>query len=63
MSNPIIQCSTCKRSRDCMLHTRAEFPPDAAERWLRKSCQTRSACNFIYKAGVKPFPVVTGQNP
>lgn len=34
--NPIVYCEKCGMTRDCMKHQRAEFPPDAAKKWLKK---------------------------
>ncbi len=36
MTNPIMYCDKCKLKRDCTLHMRAEFPPDAARKWMKK---------------------------
>jgi len=52
-SNPTVICEACGKSRNCMLHTRAEFPPDAAKAWLRRHCDNpRGSCQFRYQAGV-----------
>lgn len=50
--NPMIICDACGESRDCTLHMRAEFPPDAARKYLRKGCDNpRGSCKFRYEAG------------
>jgi hypothetical protein len=60
-SNPMIICDACGESRDCMLHTRAEFPPDAAKAWLRKGCHNpKGACRFRYQAGISIGGPVVG---
>ena len=51
-TNPVVTCVRCGAQRDCTLHTRAEFPPDAAKKWLRKQCPTRQLCEFTYRAGI-----------
>lgn len=52
MSDPTITCRTCGRQRNCMLHQRADHPPTAAKKWLRKICAQKGACEFTYRAGV-----------
>lgn len=57
MSNPTITCTHCGRTRDCTLHMRSEFPPDAAKKWLRKTCEANQVpyakpCEFTYRAGI-----------
>jgi len=53
MSNPTITCTACDKTRDCMLHTRAEHPPTAARAWLRKHCKhgAPKPCEFTYRPG------------
>lgn len=52
MSNPEIRCSVCGKCRDAMLHIRADFPPDAARKWLRRHCsRAGKPCDFTYRAG------------
>ena len=62
MSNPAKICNTCNRVRDCTLHLRAGFPPDAAEKWLRRTCQQKDRCDITYCAGLGPRGRVVGQN-
>lgn len=67
MADPIIRCDWCARERRVLLHHRAEHPPTAAKRWLRKTCRTPKEhdpnccsgctiyvkpCEFVYRAGV-----------
>ena len=65
MTNPIKYCTTCERVRDCMLHLRADFPPEAAERWLRRSCPRKGVrprpCDIRYQAGIMPASKARGQ--
>lgn len=50
---PTITCVNCGRKRDATLHMRAELPPDAARKWLRKTCKhEEKPCDFGYRAGV-----------
>ena len=52
-SEPTIICKTCQLERSCLRHTRAEFPPDAAWRWVKKHCPRGGAsCTRSYRAGV-----------
>ncbi len=56
--NPTQTCDVCERSRDCLLHLRAEFPPGAACKWLQRTCThpdtpCRESSDVIaYRAGV-----------
>jgi hypothetical protein len=52
MKDPIKKCTTCGRTRNCMLHKRADFPPDAAEKWLKKTCEQKGKCEITYQAGI-----------
>ena len=65
MTNPIKYCVVCDRERDCMLHLRADVPPAAAERWLRRSCPQKGVrprpCDIRYRAGIMPGFRVRGQ--
>lgn len=61
-SHPYVYCEKCGMKRDCMEHLRAEFPPDAAKKWLKKHhapCdgEIKYMCGF--GIGSKP----TGQSP
>jgi hypothetical protein len=59
-TNPRVFCDACGESRDCTLHQRAEFPPDAAKKYLRKHCDNEpGACKFRYQAGIwfEPKPL------
>lgn len=52
MSEPMQVCYTCQRTRRCYDHSGAEFPPDAAKRWLRRHCPAnRQDCDIHYRAG------------
>ena len=53
MSNPTVTCVECGRTRDAMLHMRAEHPPTAARKWLKKTCSSGGSkpCKFSYRAG------------
>jgi len=52
-TNPLIICEACGESRNCTLHPRAEFPPDAARAYLRKHCDNEpDSCRFRYQAGI-----------
>jgi len=54
---PLVVCEACGESRDCTLHQRAEFPPDAAKKYLRKHCDNEpGACKFRYRAGIHYDP-------
>lgn len=66
MSQPKKFCITCGRERECGYHMRAEFPPDAAEKWLKKTCQHKKGkkgkpCNIEYRAGIQPGSNFVGQ--
>lgn len=50
-TEPVVYCDTCSRQRQCSQHMRAAFPPDAASKWLLKSCKT-GGCHIQYQAGV-----------
>lgn len=50
---PTITCTYCGRKRDATLHMGADFPPDAARKWLRKTCKhEEKPCDFGYRVGV-----------
>lgn len=50
------------RIRYCDKHARAEFPPDAARRWLERDCKARGhEAQAVYQAGVTPRGFTTGQ--
>ena len=62
-SEPIEYCKTCDRERSCYSHMRAEFPPDAARKWLKRTCPYKGPggtrwdtkkCDIYYKAGFIP---------
>lgn len=62
MSDPTVTCKTCARQRSCMLHLRADFPPDAARKWLRKTCERgRKDCDLVYRVGIELRGRLTGQ--
>lgn len=57
-SYPMQYCHGCSRERDCTLHPRASFPPEAAKKWLKRTCiayctmrNIKPACSFTYQAG------------
>lgn len=51
-SAPMIICDACGESRNCLLHQRAKFPPDAARAWLKRHCDNPpGSCKFRYQAG------------
>lgn len=50
MTDPAAYCSHCGRARSCSMHTRAEFPPDAAKAWLKRNCSTPGLCELRYRA-------------
>lgn len=53
MEPPTITCTYCGRKRDATLHMRHEFPPDAARKWLRRTCRhEEKPCDFRYRAGI-----------
>jgi hypothetical protein len=55
MSDPIVFCDICGRSRDPFKHMRQDklSPPEAARRWLKRKCDNPSdKCNPQYRAGV-----------
>lgn len=55
MSAPIKYCTTCDRHRNVYKHMRAGFPPDAAEKWLRRTCpHDGDGCDIHYQAGISP---------
>lgn len=58
--NPVIYCETCGMERNCLLHLRAEFPPDAARKWMAKH---HKGCKgaLRYRAGMEPASRITGQ--
>lgn len=51
-SRPRVICDRCKSVRYCDQHLRSEFPPDAAKRWMQRSCKA-NGCNgeAVYVAG------------
>lgn len=51
MSNPTITCSKCGRQRDCMSHLRADHPPTAAKKYLKRTCKM-GGCTFEYRIGI-----------
>lgn len=52
MSDPEVRCNVCGKCRNPMLHMRADFPPDAARKWLKRYCTRASKpCEFGYRAG------------
>lgn len=67
MSTPTQTCLTCNRSRSCMRHLRAEFPPAAAKQWLKKHCmrytQGQRVCDIHYTAGIEMRGHAEGQVP
>jgi hypothetical protein len=53
MTSPTIACTYCGRVRDVMQHVRADFPPDAARKWMKRTCKhEEKPCDFGYRAGV-----------
>ncbi len=59
-SDPVIYCTKCGMSRNCMLHTRAEFPPDAARKSMKKH---HKGCDgeLKYRAGFGVRGPIVGQ--
>jgi hypothetical protein len=67
VTDPLVECDWCERIRNVMLHRRAEHPPTAAKRWLKKTCKEPLVhdnlacagcsghlirpCEFLYRAG------------
>jgi hypothetical protein len=53
MNDPIKFCTVCQRRRNCMLHAGGRgFPPDKAEKWLRRTCPNGGTlCQISYRAG------------
>ena len=52
MSDPIVYCEFCGEPRNVMRHQRAEFPPDAAWKWIRSRCEEeKENCKRQYLAG------------
>lgn len=51
-TDPTMMCKTCGRERNCTLHRQADFPPDAARKWLRKTCADKTTCDLVYTAGL-----------
>ena len=49
--DPYVTCKTCGARRNCMEHMSAEFPPEAAKRWLLKRCD-RDDCDLAYRSGI-----------
>lgn len=63
-------CKTCDRSRNCMLHIRAENPPEAAKQWMLRQCRTKwlgghGPCDIHYTAGfaLGTLPAKTQEKP
>ena len=59
MTEPRAICKVHGVTRYCSKHLRAENPPEAAMKWLRKTCpkwksrlDTRP-CNVVYEAGFR----------
>jgi hypothetical protein len=51
--NPEVRCVTCSRTKDPMLHMRADHPPTAAKAWLKRTCKREGKpCDFGYRAGI-----------
>jgi hypothetical protein len=59
--NPVIYCEKCGKERDCMLHMRAEFPPDAARKWMKKH---HKGCDgkLRYKVGFTSGGTIKGRS-
>jgi len=58
---PKQHCTSCGRERRCELHSRAEFPPDAAKRWLLDHCPgDGKLCEIEYRADFLPGGPVIG---
>lgn len=54
-TRPSMFCQLCGMIEYCDRHLRAEFPPDATERALkRRHAQTQCAGDFVYRAGILP---------
>ena len=60
-SDPIIYCVKCGMERNCMLHLRAEFPPDAARKWMKKHHKNCDG-ELKYRAGFSSHGPIVGQN-
>lgn len=62
MSDPHMTCDTCGRSRNCLLHRRADHPPTAARQWLKRHCPHEGAhCALRYQAGIELGLSLEGQ--
>jgi hypothetical protein len=52
MSAPEVKCNVCNRRKNPMEHMRADFPPEAARKWLKRTCKRDGKpCQFGYRAG------------
>lgn len=62
-NSPFCYCEICGLKRSCDYHMAAEFPPDAAKRWIKKQHKL-SGCNgdIKYRAGFTIGSLPTGQN-
>ncbi len=53
MPDPEVRCKVCDRHRNPMQHMRADFPPDAAKKWLKRYCERPGKpCDFWCMAGI-----------
>lgn len=59
-ANPMVYCEKCGMKRDVMLHRRADFPPGAAEKWLKKRHKNCDG-KIKYIVGLRPGSRVVGQ--
>jgi hypothetical protein len=52
MSDPKVWCTVCGRRKNPTDHMRADFPPEAARKWLKRTCRREGKpCEFGYQAG------------
>lgn len=69
---PHVVCLTHNTKRYCHQHRRAEFPPDAAKRWIKRHDMggpsgggsgrpDGTKCEIVYRAGVVPRGRIEGQ--
>lgn len=58
--SPYVYCIKCMMRRDCTKHLRAEFPPEAAKKWLKKH---HAPCDgeIRYMAGIERSSRCEGQ--
>ena len=57
-----VWCKVCRAIRYCDRHARAEFPPDAAKRWLERACRAKGhEPALVYQAGATVRGNVVGQ--